>query len=813
MSIFGSTAPGYYARGISVIPLHVKEKRPIPLDWSRFHDQPVPESEQAHWIRAHSMGNIGMVLGKQSGIMMLDIDTEDKDLIDVILGLVPESPWVRVGQKGMVLAFKYSGLRTFRIKTAKGESVCELLSDRTQCVLPPSIHPKTMKPYVANCDLLEVIDSLPMLNSQIETLLRAALTEAGVDLSSTGQSQVTDFVSRGSRDVSMTEKAGLFAYAVVRGERTVMEAIGMLRSVHREFVERVAGDDVEVEKHVDNLFRFLRRDVIEKNKILPEGWDTGLSVEDKKRWGIDFDGDQVEWSFDELRNFLKDKFVEFSDAEDATGRANAVDRVLTKISRSKQLNKLDEERLLTYIMDVGNIGLRLASLRMRLHQLRQGDVLGTDHSEIARLVLRDLEELYEVRRHGGRLWKYTGSHWEPIPEGTVLARISNDFGHLLAARKNNDHKGIMQIMTVIAKEGIKEREVRGVNFANGFLNQEMELVKHRHEYGMTYTLPFRYMPELAGKSRLFFEFLEQSWGMDEDYGDKILMLQEALCVTLFGLGPQYQRAILLRGVAKSGKSQLLKIAQSLVPENAVCFVPPNDWSDKFLPTMMHEKLINVCGELSETKRIDGQKFKDIVDGSERSGQLKGQQIFRFSPACVHWFASNHTPKTEDSSEGFNRRLLFLEFNHPVAAKDRKTDLGNMIVAEEREAIVAWAVLALPRLQENREYTLSKSHIQQIREVAQANNSVRFFMEACPTIRVGNSSDRILEDKLYKEYWGFCLGPGGARPVTSRSFRTMMRDLQTTLGFQVEMGRTSLGADEVYYRSITVVTKKAGVSSS
>lgn len=805
--IFAATAPAYYARGLPVIPLYRKEKRPVPLDWSRYHDQPVERHEQDHWCRQYGDGNIGLVLGKQSGVMMLDIDVEEIALIDLITSLLPQSPWVRVGQKGKVLAFRYTGLRTFRIKTAAGASVCELLSDRTQCVLPPSIHPKTQQPYVANCDLLSVIDQLPILNTQIEQILRGALKDAGVQLSVSGQSAVMDFVSRGSRDTSLTEKAGLFAYAVMRGDRTVMEAVGMLRSYHTEFVERVAGDDVEIEKHVENLLRFLRRDVLDKGKILPDGWDDGLSEEQKTQWGVNFDKDQVEWSFDDLREYLQEQFETNVDSEG--GRMRAVEKVLRKISSANKLLKLDEERLMQYIVDVSALNLRMTAVRQRLAELRRGEIDGTDHSEIARVVLKDLQDIHPVRWHASRLWKYAGSHWEPIPDGLILAKISNDFGSLAAAKRASDHRGVLEVMKNIVPAGIQDIQMRGVNFANGFLTEGLELVEHDMKYGMTYTLPFRYLPELAGKSKEFFEFLEKSWGRDEDYAEKLLMVQEALCVTLFGISPRYQRAILLKGVPNSGKSQLLRIAQSLVPESATCFVPPNDWGDKFMPAQMHEKLINVCGELSQHKKIDGQKFKDMLDGTEMSGQLKGQDIFKFRPVCTHWFASNHAPKTDDTSDGFNRRLLFLEFNHPVSKADRKTDLGDLIVAEEREAIVAWAVLALPRLEAQRDFTLSKSHIQAVREVAQANNSVRFFMEASPVIVVGSSvSGRISEDKLYSEYWSFCLGPGGAKPVSSRNFRAAMRELQHPLNFSLELERTELGAQEAFYRSVTVVAKKA-----
>lgn len=806
--IFGSTAAAYYAKGMPVIPLYSREKRPVPMDWSQYFDQSVSPDQQAQWIQQCSGGNIGLVLGPQSGISMLDIDTEDEGLIALIQQLVPESPWRRVGQKGMVLAFRYNGLKTFRIKSAKGESICELLSDRTQVVLPPSIHPKTQMPYKANCELLDVLDQLPALDKQIEQILRGAFKEHGVELSLSGSSRVTDFISSGSRDTSLTEKAGLFAFAVMRGERTLKEAIGMLRSYNTEFVESVAGDGMDIEKHIENLIKFLHRDVMEKQKQLPEGWDDDLTPEEKQELGLQFERDHEEWSFEEMRNYLRDEFERHPDQ--SNGRVQAIDQILDRVSRATNLTSLEEGRLLQYIADVSGTGVRVPLLRKRLQELRQTGIVGADHSEIAQAVLRDLEQMHEVRRHGSQLWKYTGSHWEPLGDEVVMARISNDYGHLQAGKRHSDHRGIFSVLCNIATQNIKVLDMRGVNFANGFLDEDLVLRDHSSDYGMTYTLPFRYLPGMAGNSPHFFQFLQDCWGADEDYAFKRDALQEALCVTLFGMGPRYQRVVLCQGVAKSGKSQLLKIAQSLVPDDAKCFVPPNDWADKFLPTQLHEKLINVCGELSEKKRIDGQRFKDIVDGAEMSGQQKGQQIFKFRPVCTHWFASNHTPKTEDTSEGFNRRWLILAFNKPVPPEKRRIDVGDIIVAEEREAIVAWAVQALPRLLENNEYTLPASHTQLIKEVAQENNSVRFFLEGSGLVRVvdPDPSEKkptsISESVLYKEYWTFCFGPGGAKPVGSRIFRQRMREMQAEKGFELRFTTNHMGVQEAHYDCVTVV---------
>ena len=810
-NIFADTAPAYYAKGIPVIPLYTRDKRPVPMDWSQYHDKPVDPTTQAEWINGCATGNIGVVLGQQSGMCMLDIDTDDNNVIALIQSLIPESPWVRVGQKGMVMAFRHTGNRTFRIKTAAGESLCELLSDRTQVVLPPSIHPKTQKPYKANCELLDVIDSLPALPNQFEEILRGALINEGIELSISGSSRVTDFVSSGARDTSLTEKAGLFAYAVMRGERTLKEAIGMLRSYNTEFVEQVAGDDVDIEKHVNNLIRFVHRDVQDKKKQLPEGWDAGLSDEEKLALGLQFTHEDEEWSFEDMKRHLKAEFEAHPEEMDI--RMKVVESILDRITRATNLNALDEGRLLQYIADVGNLGLKVSHLKARLRELRATSVQGTDHAEIAQAVLEDLTQIKPVAKHGDNLWEYVGSHWEVLPDDQIMAKIARDYGQLQASKRHSDHKGILATVRNIAEQGIRLVDTRGVNFANGYLDEKLELHPHDPKYGMPYTLPFRYMPEQSVNMPHFLQFLEDCWGHDADFHEKTDALQEALCVTLFGMGPKFQRAILLKGVAKSGKSQLLKIAQSLVPDGARCYVPPNDWADRFLPTQMHEKLINVCGELSEKKKIDGQRFKDIIDGAEMSGQHKGQQIFRFRPICTHWFASNHSPKTDDTSEGFNRRWVILEFNRPVAPEKRRTDIGDLIVAEEREAIVAWAVLALPRLMRNQEYTLPQSHQQIIREIAQANNSVRFFLEESPKVRVGRGSqssttDRTSEDMLYKEYWSFCFGPGGAKPVGSRTFRELMREMQYEKSFELIFDQNQMGTQQAFYRYITLVDKAA-----
>lgn len=813
-NIFLETAPAYYAAGMSVIPLHIREKKPVPNDWASFHDHQPEEQLRAQWLAGNPLSNIGLVLGKQSGVTMIDIDTDDEKVYAAIMSCIPHSPWHRKGKKGMMIAFKFSGHKTFRIKNMSGETIVECLSSRTQCVLPPSIHPDTQLPYTANCELLSVVGQLHTLPDNIEELLRNAIKEVGVDLSHSGWTRTTDFVSAGSRDTSLTEMAGLFAFAVVRGDRTLREAIGMLQAYYNEFIETVAGDQIGVEKHIENLIKFLHRDVLDKGKVLPKGWDTGYTAEDLVKMGVTLGVDQTEWVFDETRNYLKSVFESYS--IEGKERNDAVENVLVRISKSNQLSRIDQDRLLQYIVDVSGLGVKISTLRARLKELKTGTIQGNDHSEIARAILADLSQYNLVRFHNGKLMKWAGSHWTVMDTNYVKSLISSTYGHLAACKKSNDISGIVQILSYIAEQGILKKVVKGINFANGFLTQELKLVPHEPDFGMTYTMPFRYIEADAGRFPLFDAFLSRSWGRDNDFGEKVSALQEAMAVTLFGLGSMFQRAILLHGAPKSGKTQLLRIVETLVPPEARASVPPNDWNDKFLPAQMNGRILNICGELSDKKKIDGQTFKDIVDGSERSGQHKHGAIFAFKPTVTHWFASNHMPRSEDTSSGFIRRWLFFTFHFPINDGEGTADIGDLIASEEREAIVAWAAQAIPRVLKRGDYSLPTSHKILVNEFANLNNSVRYYMresgkivyepkdaEGKFIVLPENSKLFASELNLYNSYWSFCAGAGGIKAVPQQRFRAIMRELQPELSFKLDVAQSRFGGTDAVYRGISI----------
>ena len=809
MTIFSSNAPAYWAAGLPVIPLIERQKRPAIPRWQLFADKMPSADEQRVWLDTFPNGNMGLPMGPSSGLVSIDVDTDDPKVLKVLDQVLPPTPWTRVGKKGMVRIYKYNGERTNRIKNGgDGSMICEVLSKGTQIVLPPSIHPDTGRPYVANVPLYDVISIVPLLPPNIEEVIRTALGAVGVDVSvGSSNNKTIAFVPAGARDNQMVYMAGLFARAVLRGERTLIEVLGEMETWVTNFVEKVIGDELSVQKAQSKIVEFLVRDVTgERRSALPIGWDEGMDPADKEKLGLSFTEDDEKWAIDKIMAYLVTEFERHVD-QNSEGRAQAIDVALDRIARAEgSMTVLDEERILRFIQQQSGNTLTVGTLRKQMASLRHGDIAGESHQEVAEAAIKFISKFGELRYFATKFWQWKGAYWEETDQAYLQRIIASEYGSYPACKRYSDYMGVMKVMASLISKELKTGNLKGLNFANGFLTEDLELIDHSPDHGMTYILPYRYTPNTAGHMPIFGQYLDDSWAEDADYMDKVAAIQEMIGAALFGVAPVYQRAFCLFGQPGSGKSVMSTIIRGLCPENSLSSIPPHDWGDKFLPIQMFGKVINFAGELSENKPIPGDIFKQIVEGEQITGQNKNETPFQFRPVCAQMFNSNHLPKTKDSSDGFNRRWLIIEWNKRVPADKRIPDLAQIILEYEKEAIVAWAVEGFKRLRKNKDYTLPTSHMACIDQMATDNNSVRYFLSVSPRITIDRTKKEAAHTsatKLHGEYWSFCIGIGTPQRVSLQAFLRMMRELQPVFGFDEEIITNSTGAQEVIYKHINL----------
>src|SRR3546814_8249705 len=176
---------------------------------------------------------------------------------------------------------------------------------------------------------------------------------------------------------------------------------------------------------------------------------------------------------------------------------------------------------------------------------------------------------------------------------------------LILSRRHNDYEAIVKTVGKLCRAELVEEFEIGINFANGVLDAEGVLHDHSPKYGKTFTMPFNYVPERAGEAHKWLRYLEDAWGDDHDYVEKVMALQEAFAATMFGIAPRFQRAILLYGPAGTGKSQALEVLRALMPPKAICTISPDRWGARFQLSGMVGRTLNICGELPEETVIDG----------------------------------------------------------------------------------------------------------------------------------------------------------------------------------------------------------------
>jgi len=155
-----SAALSYVKRGFSVIPIQAREKRPL-IAWEEYQDRIATEEEIKTWWAKWPEANMGIVTGKISGLVVIDLDSEEakNKLKEMLPGYdlmaVPRS---RTG-KGWQLFFKHPGTS---IQNRAGIIPgLDVRGDGGYVVAPPSIHPNG-KVYKWQVPLTGELPKLPV---------------------------------------------------------------------------------------------------------------------------------------------------------------------------------------------------------------------------------------------------------------------------------------------------------------------------------------------------------------------------------------------------------------------------------------------------------------------------------------------------------------------------------------------------------------------------------------------------------------------------------------------------------------------------
>jgi P4 family phage/plasmid primase-like protien len=344
--------------------------------------------------------------------------------------------------------------------------------------------------------------------------------------------------------------------------------------------------------------------------------------------------------------------------------------------------------------------------------------------------------------------------WHPLPEHSVLQAASRYSGTWVATPSAKDPEAVAPVklsggrIEAIAKvaemylttpghfdaapRGLACQGANGPVFVpvvDGSVGVPVAVVA-AHLVRANQVLPVSYDPD--ADCPLFAKFLDDlypSMSDDERRGRQTCLLQ-FFGAALLGLGPKYEKALVLVGGGSNGKSTLLKIMGQLFPEEGQVSIPMQSFHEDYKAALLADAKVNLCNELPGREMLDGESVKAIITGEPILARNPYERAFTFRPRAAHVFACNRLPVTNDLSTGFFRRFIVLDFPASFLGREDRV-LADRIISTELPGILAWALEAAKLLIEQNAYTIPGSSVEAEAAWRRNSDSVTMWLhEAC-----------------------------------------------------------------------------------
>jgi len=215
--------------------------------------------------------------------------------------------------------------------------------------------------------------------------------------------------------------------------------------------------------------------------------------------------------------------------------------------------------------------------------------------------------------------------------------------------------------------------------------------------------------------------------------------------------------IILVGDGANGKSVLLFILKKLLGSKNVCSISPSKLGERFMSAQLHGKLANIVTEVGVGEKIDDAKIKSLVSGEQQTAERKGCDHFEFHPYATIWVATNHLPRTDDSSPAMLRRTHILRFPNTFQGDNRDVNLGSRL-AEELPGILSMSINAIFNALKRGGFTECPSSTFAKQAWLLESDPIPSFISSCCDV---DPQLRVLSKVLYDAYTGW-VGSNGVK---------------------------------------------------
>jgi putative DNA primase/helicase len=319
-----------------------------------------------------------------------------------------------------------------------------------------------------------------------------------------------------------------------------------------------------------------------------------------------------------------------------------------------------------------------------------------------------------------------------------------------------------------------------LTFQNGTLDLETgELLPHQRKHLITKMLHFDYKPE--ARCPRFLSLLENAVGKEA-----VPYIQKLCGYSLTG-DTSEKSFFIVWGPTNTGKTTFLEILRKLCMEYAVLLQVDTLMERRGGEGAASEDLASLRGarlattsELDRMRRLSIAMIKRIVQGQGKiTTAAKWEKKITFDETHKLWFDTNYLPAIPAEEQATWNRLTIIAFANPLPKEDQLKNFSSILVREEGEGILAWAVEG-ERLRQQKGLGKEPEKFKEEKKkwAKKMDTLQQFIDERC----IVDAPSKERSDALYQDYVAWTGGP--ERAMSHKSFTQQL----TRLGFSLDAGR-------------------------
>jgi P4 family phage/plasmid primase-like protien len=219
----------------------------------------------------------------------------------------------------------------------------------------------------------------------------------------------------------------------------------------------------------------------------------------------------------------------------------------------------------------------------------------------------------------------------------------------------------------------------------------------------------------------------------------------------------YHTFFFLFGDGGTGKSTVADILTALIGEQNTLALQLEELDNAFMRSQLVGKQLYLAGELTPRSFKHIGLIKQIVAGEPIWVDVKNKPGYTYRPRGRFVMTSNVVAHTPDTSGGFERRFLQIDFNNVIPKEDRDYELHSKLLTE-LPGIFKWAVDGFQRLHDRGRFEHTKASEEATKELMRHRASVKEFLHDDQWIRDDGPKDDLMPisvESLFDHYRLWC----------------------------------------------------------